>query len=264
MFLHDYPGPVMMLNNKRWKKILEILEQNDNARVSELSEMLEESEATIRRDLDRLSEKELIERVHGGAILAKPASPQPPVLQRTGENVAEKERIGEAAAALIEEGETVFIGSGTTTMEVARNLKGRHKLTIITNALTVLNILAEEKDITVISTGGLLRLSELSFIGHITEQTLEELRPQKVIMGMRAISVIEGLTNEYLPEVATDRVIIKSAPEVIIVADYTKFRKVSTCYVAPIDSVSKIITDSFTSIETIEEIRSLGVEVIAV
>lgn len=254
----------MTLNNKRWRKIIEILEQNSDVRVSELSEMLDVSEATIRRDLDKLSERELVERVHGGAILAKPASPQPPVLQRTGENVVEKQRIGLASAALIEEGETVFIGSGTTTMEVAQYLKGRQNLTVITNALTVLNIMAEEKDITVISTGGLLRLSELSFIGHITEQALEELRPQKVIMGMRAISVIEGLTNEYLPEVATDRVIIKSAPEVIIVADHTKFRKVSTCYVAPIDSVSKIITDSLAPIETIKEIRSLGVEVIAV
>lgn len=253
-----------MINNKRGQKIIEILEQNYSASVSELSEMLDVSESTIRRDLDTLTEREFVERVHGGAILAKPASPQPPILLRTNENFNEKQRIGKATSLLIEEGETVFIGSGTTTMEVARNFKGRQNLTIISNSMTVLNILSEEKSITVISAGGLLRPSELSYIGHITEQALMELRPQKVIIGMRAISVIEGLTNEYLPEVTTDRVIIKSAPEVILVADHTKFRKVSTCFVAPINSISKIITDSLAPIETIKEIRSLGVEVTAV
>ena len=146
--------------------------------------------------------------------------PEPPVILRGSEMIEEKRRIGQAAASLIGDGETVFIGSGTTTLEVARCLIGRKNLTVATNALTVVNVLAQDQGISVISTGGLLRRSELSFVGHIVQQSLNELRPNKVIIGMRSISLNEGMTNDYLREVSTDRIIIRSAPEVIVVADH--------------------------------------------
>jgi len=252
----------ILFDNERQQKIIELLEANVRVRVSALSEALGVSEATVRRDLEKLQELGRIQRTHGGAVLADQASPESPVLQRIGENADEKRRIGQVTAALIRDGETVFIGSGTTTLEVARGLMGRLNLTVITNALTVLNALAQADGIASIATGGLLRPSELSFVGHITEQALQELRPQKVIMGMRAISLVGGLTSEYMPEVSTDRLIIRSAPEVILVADHTKFGKVSTAFVAPVAAVHKIVTDSKVPIEIIESIRALGVEVI--
>jgi DeoR/GlpR family transcriptional regulator of sugar metabolism len=253
-----------VFNHERQQKILELLQANARVRVSELSDSLGVSEATVRRDLEKLQEQGRIQRTHGGAILAERAAPEPPVLQRTAENTDEKRRIGQAAAALIRDGETVFIGSGTTTLEVARSLVGRRNLTVITNALTVVNTLAHQDGMTVIATGGVLRPSELSFIGHLTEQALKELRPQKVIMGIRAISLSDGLTNDYLPEVSTDRVIIRSAPEVILVADHTKFGKVSTAFVAPVTAAHKIVTDSGTSPEMIVELRQAGIEIVAV
>jgi DeoR/GlpR family transcriptional regulator of sugar metabolism len=135
---------------------------------------------------------------------------------------------------------------------------------VITNALNVVNQLASKQDITMIVTGGLFRHSELSLIGHITEQALKELRADKVIMGMRAISIEEGLTNDYLPETMTDRAIIQSAPEVILVADHSKFGKVSTALVAPITSISKIVTDTAVPAEIINTIKEFGVKVIMV
>lgn len=253
-----------MLNAERRHKILHFIQENKRATVTELSRLFKVSEATIRRDLDRLDDQGEIRRVHGGAIVVERAAPEPPIIQRMTENEEEKRRIGRAAAELVRDGETVFLGSGTTTLEVARNLADRDNLTVITNALNIANLFAGKSNITVIVVGGLLRHSELSMIGYIAEQTLKELHADKVIMGIRAIDVQAGLTNEYLPETMTDRTIINFSSEVILVADHSKFGKVSTALVAPVTSVNKIITDSDAPAEIIDEIKGLGVEVIIV
>lgn len=251
-----------MLDQERDNEIIKLLRLNGNVRVSELSKLLEVSEATIRRDLDNLHEKGQILRVHGGAVKNEISEPELPVILRKAEMADEKKRIGKAMANLINENETVFLGSGTTAEAVALNLVGRQNITVIANSLTVINILIQENGISLIATGGLFRKSELSFIGYITEQTLRELRPQKVIMGIRAISLTAGLTNDYLPEVSTDRVIIQSAPEVYLVADHTKFEKVSTAFVAPITVVHKIITDSGVPESIISRLHEMNIEVL--
>lgn len=244
-----------MFTYERQHKILQILEKSPGVRVSDLSASLGVSQATVRRDLDRLSEVGQIQRIHGGAILTERVRPQAPVIQRITLNYDEKRRIGRLAATLVREGDTVFIGSGSTTQEVARNLAGRQNITVITNAMPVINQLSQEAGIMLIATGGFLRSSELSFIGHLTEQVLRELRPQKVIMGIQAISLIEGLTNDYLPEVSTDRVIIQSAPEVILVADHSKFGKVCAALVAPMTAIHTLVTDAGIDDRTLASLR---------
>lgn len=251
-----------MLREERKRKISQFIEENKKATVTELSELFGVSESTIRRDLEELDEQGVIQRAHGGAVVVERAAPEPPIIQRTTENEEKKKRIGEAAAELVRDGETVFLGSGTTTLEVARHLVHRSNLTVITNALNIANLFAGKPNITVIVVGGLLRHSELSMIGHITEQALKELRADKVIMGMRAISIEEGLSNDYLPETMTDRTIIQSAPEVILVADHSKFGKVSTALVAPITSVNKMVTDEGTPPQIVADLRAMGIEVI--
>jgi DeoR/GlpR family transcriptional regulator of sugar metabolism len=218
-----YPKESGMLNQERQQKILEQVRKAGAVRVSQLSEGLSVSEATIRRDLDMLHESGFLQRTHGGAVVANLASPEPPVIQRMTENILAKERIGKAAAKLVRDGETIFIGSGTTAREVARNLSDRRNLTVITNSLLVMNTLSQTENNAVIALGGLLRRKELSFIGYLTEQMLRELHPQKVFMGIYAVSLRFGLSNDDLSEVATDRVIIASASEVILLADHTKF-----------------------------------------
>ncbi len=233
-----------MLMYERQHRILRILQDNPSVRVVELSEALGVSEATVRRDLDRMNQIGQIKRIHGGAVPAARSAPEAPVVQRSAQNQDEKSRIGKAAASLIKEGDTVFIGSGSTTLEVARHLVGRQNLTVITNALTVVTLLSQEEGIDLIVTGGFVRRSELSFIGHLTELALRELHPHKVIMGIRAVSLKEGLTNDYMPEVSTDRVIIHAAPQVILVADHTKFGHVAAALVAPMSIVHTLVTDS--------------------
>lgn len=253
-----------LLKRERHKRIRQIIEENGRATVAELSTIFGVSEATIRRDLEELDSLGLIQREHGGALRSAPSFTEPPILQRVTEQEAEKRRIGRAAARLVRDGETIFLGSGTTTLEVARNLEGMKNLTVITNALNIAIELLNSEGINQIVIGGLLRPSEMSLIGHITEQALKELRADKVFIGMHAIDVQYGLTSDHLPEVMTDRAIIEFASEVILVADHTKFGRVSNSFVAPVSSVDVIITDDRVPLATLQELEQLGIKVIVV
>ncbi len=247
---------------ERQKQILSLLAKQGRLSVSEIVKQFSISEATARRDAGLLASQGKAQRVHGGIIAIDQAPPELPILQRTSEETEEKLRIGRVAAELVCENETVFIGSGTTALEVARNLRRRKSLTVITNSLPVLNMLAGDKDITVISLGGMLRDSELSFIGHIAEEALAEIRVDKVIMGTRGLSYEHGLTNDYLPETLTDRAILKIGRELIIVADYTKINRVSTALLAPLKSIHTLVTDSKADKKFIQAVKKQGIAVI--
>ncbi len=252
----------MQLNDARLQQIEHIIKERHHVRVTELSAYFGVSEPTIRRDLHKLESMGRVRRAHGGAVARENLASEPPIVQRIAEHAEEKRCIGQAAAQLIQDGETIFLGSGTTTLEVARCLEGKKHLTVITNALNIANQLADNIDITLIITGGVLRHSEYSMIGHIVEQSLKDLRADKAIISMRAISIEEGLTNDNLLETITDRVIIRVAREVILVADHTKFGRVTAGVVAPITAVHKIVTDKQTPQETLKQLRNLGIAVI--
>ena len=247
---------------ERQKQIFSLLTRQGRLSVAEIVEQFEISEATARRDLESLATQGKAQRVHGGVIAVEQAPPELPILERENEQTDEKTRIGLAVANLVADKETVFLGSGTTVLEVARNLRNRKNLTVITNSLPVLNALAEADGITVISLGGMLRDSELSFIGHITEQALTEVRADKVIMGTRGVSLEHGLTNDYLQETLTDRAILKIGREVIIVADHTKVNRVSTALLAPLDSMQTFVTDSKADKKFIQALKKQGIKVL--
>jgi DeoR/GlpR family transcriptional regulator of sugar metabolism len=254
----------MQLTAERLQQIEHLIKERQHVRVVELSEYFGVSEPTIRRDLQKLEEMGRVRRAHGGAIAAEPATPEPPIVQRMVEYAEEKRRIGQAAAQLVRNSETIFLGSGTTTLEVARHLEGKKNVTVITNALTIANQLAGNANVTLVITGGILRHSEFSMIGHIVEQTLKELRADKAIISVRAIDIEEGLTNDDLLETMTDRVILQFAREVIVVADHTKFGKMAAGIVGPITAVQTVVTDDQTSTKTIEQLRALGITVIQI
>ena len=246
----------------RQLQILQLLDRQQRISVAELCATFEISEATARRDLENLASQGKLQRVHGGAIVLNQAPPEQPILQRQNEQADEKMRIGQAAAALVQPGETVFLGSGTTVLEAARALRSRRDLTVLTNSLPVVNALAGAEGITVICLGGMLRESELSFIGHITEQALAEVRADKVLLGTRAISLEYGLTHEYLPETMTDRAILKAGQEIIVLADHTKFGRAATVRLAPLESIRTIVTDRQLPREVLEAIQECGLHVV--
>lgn len=249
---------------ERQEQLLQFLGQHERATVNQICEQFSISPATARRDLEALAERGEVERFHGGAKAARPAPPEAPALQREAEQTAEKRRIGQATASLIKNGETVFLGSGTTVLEVARHLHDHRDLTVITNSLLVINLLADTPGLTIVGLGGMLRSSEMSMIGHITEQALVEVKVHQVIIGIRALDIEHGLTNDYLPETMTDRAILSSGGKVIIVADHTKIGRVSTAYVAPVTAMDQFITDSDTSPEFVAALRAKNIDVLVV
>lgn len=254
--------PTSLSNIERQQQLLQRLADQQRITVAEICKRFSISEATARRDLEQLAEQGLLQRVHGGAIAIRRATPELPILERSQEQSAEKGRIGRAAATLIADGETIFLGSGTTVLEVAKNLFDRRNLTAITNSLPVINTLANLPQNSVVVLGGMLRDSELSFIGHITEQALAEVRADKVFMGTRALDLEHGLTNDYLPETLTDRAILRCGKEIIIVADHTKLGCVSTAFLAPLSSVHKVVTNQGADPEFITALQEKGIQVI--
>jgi DeoR/GlpR family transcriptional regulator of sugar metabolism len=247
---------------ERQKQILSLLSQQGRLSVAEIVTQFSISEATARRDLETLASQGKAQRVHGGVMAVEQAPPELPILERENEQADEKARIGRAAAGLVGHHETVFLGSGTTVLEIARNLRDHRDLTVITNSLPVLNMLAGRKEITVVSLGGMLRESELSFIGHITEQALVEVRADKVFMGTRGVSLEHGLTNDYLQETLTDRAILKSGREVIIVADHTKVNRVATVLLAPLSQMHTLVTDSKADKKFVQALKRQGMQVV--
>jgi len=249
-------------NIERQEQIVQLLSRQKRVTVNDLCDVFSISKATARRDLEILASQGRIQRVHGGAILVSSAPPEMPILQRQDEQAEEKRQIGAAAAQLVSDGSTIFLGSGSTVLEVARNLRSRKNLTVVTNSLPVINILSDIEGITIIGIGGLFRKSELSFIGHITELALKEFNVDQVIMGARAISLTHGLTNDYLPETMTDRAIIQIGRKVILVVDHTKFGRISMVFLAPLEAIHTVVTDCHTPDSFCDELANRGVQVI--
>ena len=247
---------------ERQKQILSLLTRQGRLSVNEIVEQFSISVATARRDLESLAAQGKAERVHGGVIAIEQAPPESPILERESEQADEKSRIGLAAAELVADKETVFLGSGTTVLEVARNLRNRKNLTVITNSLPVLKALAGAEGVTVLCLGGMLRNSEMSFIGHITEQALSEVRADKVIIGTRGVSLEHGLTNDYLQETLTDRAIMKIGRDVIVVADHTKVNRVATALLAPLNSMQTFVTDSKADKKFVLALKRNGINVV--
>jgi len=255
-------SPRIISGTERQNKILLWINQHYRITIGEVCTHYSVSEATARRDLETLAATGKVQRVHGGAIAVDKAPPEMPLLQRQVDQIVEKQRIGKIAAGLVKDGETVLLGSGTTVLEVARNLKEKQNLTVITNSLSVVNLLSDYPNITIVCLGGLLRPSELSFIGHITEQVLAGVRADKVFIGVRAINIKEGLTNDYLPETLTDRAILNVGQENIVVADHTKFGRTSTVMLVPINQIHTLVTGVETPVEQIKEIGKKNIHVL--
>jgi DeoR/GlpR family transcriptional regulator of sugar metabolism len=253
-----------MLDAERRQHMVELVEQRSSLTVAELSKYFEVSPATIRRDLSQLSQRGLIERAHGGASRrprTAPQLPEPPVLKRATLQVEEKRRIGAAAAAHVQDDQTVIISSGTTTAEMIPHLANRNGLTVITNAMNIILLLAPYPQITVIALGGILRHSEMTTLGSLAEQALENLRADKLFMGSRAIHREYGFSAENLAESHSDQTLMKSAREIVVLADHTKFGKVAMVRVAPIVRIDRLVTDTAAPHDDVLAIREQGVSV---
>lgn len=241
---------------ERSDSLLNIIRSRGSASVSVLSAEVGVSEATVRRDLRRLASAGGIVRTYGGAAVA--AGPRFGIPA----NLAAKQRIGRTAAAMIGEGETVVISSGTTALEVARNLVDRRQLTVITNALDVVQVLVDIPGIDLIVLGGSVRPHMHSMLGHVTELAIRELRADKLIFGITAFDPVHGLTSDHLPEILIDRGLRDMSRMVVVVADSSKFGRVERALVFELASVDVLVTDDGIAPAAVEAIKRAGPSVV--
>lgn len=249
-----------MLSQQRQKLILDYLRTYKTAQVNQLSDILGISLSTVRRDLSELEETGILRRVHGGAMLLE--EQESPILQRSADRADEKFRIGAAAAELVNNGETIIITGGSTTEMMISHLIDKTDLTVVTNALNIAWKLAQYPQINVVVLGGWLRHSEYSLLGHLTIEALQDLHVSKVFHGTYGLDVKEGLIGTYIQEVHTDRQLINSASELIVLADSSKFGRPGTVRIVPIEQVAVIITDSEAPESDVSALRKKSIRVI--
>lgn len=254
------------LGKVRQRRIAELVAEQGEVTVAELADQFEVSGMTIRRDLRELEQQGLVERTHGGAMPPSGAAAalEPPLKERFDHESHAKRRIGRAVADFIADGETVFIGSGTTTLEIAKALSPERRLTVVTNALTIVNALAPMPALELVVAGGILRREEMSLIGHLTEEALRDIRVDKVVMGMRGVHPEHGLTSDHLPELQTDRAILRTGGEVVIAADHTKLGHIAASRMAPVTAASRLVTDQAAPAGIVTKLRQAEIEVILV
>ena len=245
-----------MRETERRARLVDHLRADGRASVADLAIDLGVTPSTIRRDLQRLAREGRLVRTYGGAAL----SPGATVSGRGDPNLEAKRTIARAAAAHVADDTTIAIGSGTTALAFAREVAGR-RLTVITNALDVANVLLDRDGIELIVLGGVVRPRMHSMLGHLAELSSQELRADTLFMGIGAISPEQGLMNDSVPEILTDRALRRMSRSVVVLADASKFEQVAPGYVFGLDEVDLVITDAGAPAPTLAALRKQGVEV---
>jgi DeoR family transcriptional regulator, fructose operon transcriptional repressor len=247
---------------QRREKIQEYLGIHQIARTLDLMDVLETSEATVRRDLEWLEGKGFLERTHGGAILNQRVMVDPEFQQRIQKFPDEKKIIGELAASLIEEGDIIFINSGSTAAQVLKNISHNPRITVYTNNMSVLTDIAEP-GFKLHLIGGEFQSRSNSLAGRFALDNLGLVFANKAILGVDGISLKHGCTVPTGPEAeVVRRMIERTKGQVIVVADHSKWGAVSNFPVAEIDEVNKLVTDNGLSKQAKKEIGEYDVEVL--
>jgi len=250
-----------ILTIERRTKTLDLLNSKGQVSVADLSKFFKVSEVTIRNDLAHLEKKGLLIKTRGGGIKTQRVGIDQHLNEKAKICSKEKQAIGRKAATLINDGDTVIIDSGTTTLEIAKNLRGIKNLTVITNALNIASQLINE-DIRVILLGGILRNESLSLIGSIPENSIKNFYCDKLFVGVDGIDSKSGIFTPNPEEAQLNRLMIEAAKEVIVVADSSKFKRKSFAFIAPITMVSTIVTDSNIPDDELKNLKNYGVRTI--
>lgn len=227
----------------RRQEVIKILSENKVEDITSLSKILGVSEMTIRRDLDKLEKGGDVIRIYGGAKIRTKNVYEPSIGERLMQNIREKKAIGMKAAEFIEDGDVVAFDASTTALEVANNIKNHKELTVITNNIALAIELSENKDITIILLGGIVRKSSLSLVGSWLPKMLKHINIDKFFISSSALSFKEGLTDATIEEVEAKKAIIDRSAERFVIADHTKINKVSAFHVCNYKIIDKIITD---------------------
>ncbi len=237
-------------------------------RVADLATRFGVSSVTIRKDLLVLEGEARLIRTHGGAIAPRSGSrPEPAFEVRVRLQRDEKSRIGAAAAALIEDGESIAFDASTTALYVARHLKERttwHQLTVVTNSIRIALELAGHPGITVLMLGGRVRAEALSVVGPLGDGVFRRVNVQKAFVGAVGLTMEEGLSDAMEEEAQIKRAMVAAAREVYALVDHTKWGRVASATFCRTDRLTGILTDGDAPADMVAELRAAGVQVIQV
>jgi DeoR family transcriptional regulator of aga operon len=246
---------------RRHKVILNELEKEGYARVSELSESLGVSEVTIRKDLKELENRKLLYRSHGSASPITALINDRHIDEKEKAQVDEKIRIAEAANALLEKDDRIIVASGTTVLAFAQKISIKDPLTVITPSVKVSLNLCYKNNVEIIQLGGAMRKSAVSAIGPQAEALLEDLMCNKLFLGVDGIDMDFGLTTSNIGEAHLNQCMIRAAQKVIVLADSSKFGKRGFGKICNINQIHQIITDINAPASAVLFMREKGIEV---
>jgi DeoR family transcriptional regulator of aga operon len=255
-----------LLAEERRQKIQDVIDRNGRITVEEIAAKFKVSAVTARADLDVLSDRGDLIRSHGGAVRQLNPVVDYPLRFKETIHHAEKVRIGHAAAQLVKPHQTIILDSGTTTAQVARQLKSARiqPLIVITNALNIAYELAESESISLIMIGGIVRHASSSFVGPQAERMLQDLHADHLFLAVDGMDPDEGFSTPDILEAQLNNIMIRVASEVTVVADASKFSRRSLSLIGKVECAQRIITDSRVDNEMAEKLRAKGLEVIVV
>ncbi|ANW18464.1 DeoR/GlpR family DNA-binding transcription regulator [Streptomyces clavuligerus] len=216
---------------------------NGAVSLRELARVVQTSEVTVRRDVRALEAEGLLDRRHGGAVLPGGFTRESGFPQKSLSATAEKTAIADLAAGLVDEGEAIVVGAGTTTQELARRLARVPGLTVVTNSLLVAQALAHANRVEVVMTGGTLRGSNYALVGSGAEQSLQGLRVSRAFLSGSGLTAERGLSTSNMLSASVDRALVQAAAEVVVLADHTKLGADTMFQTVPTDVITRLVTD---------------------
>jgi len=257
---HSFKFAPVMQAEERQIRIAEYLQKMEFASLDELSELVDASSSTVRRDLTLLESKGAVRRTHGGARLLNPPTEEFTFTARDTHQLAEKEAIGRACAELIKPNQSLILDAGTTVYHVARYLESKLPQ-IVTNSLPVANLFASANRLEVVLSGGVIypRLGVL--VGPLAVEAFSKIHADVAIMSAGGIT-LEGLTNSHGLLIEIQRAMMAGAQKIIICLDHTKFGRRSVTLLSTLEPIDTVVTDAAAPPDLVESIRAVGVEVV--
>jgi len=247
---------------ERRQQILDILRRAGKVTVDDLSARFGVSAPTIRADLTVLEKHGLLRRTHGGALPVESTLYEPPYTIREMRNLAEKRAIARLAATLVQDEETVLLDAGTTTFEIALQLKQRRGLKVVTNSLSIALELMERKDMEIVLLGGSVHPARRALLGELVSHALEVLYVDHAFLSFNGVDAHAGYTSVDFEAAAVKRKMIQHARQVVVVADHAKLGQVAFTQVAPASTAHVLIVDDGASPDLVRAFEELGVRVL--
>ncbi|MDQ8736331.1 DeoR/GlpR family DNA-binding transcription regulator [Paenibacillus sp. LHD-38] len=252
-----------MLAQERYDKIVQLVNERGSIRVTELSELCQVTEETIRRDLDRLEQAGRLRRSHGGAVSVKDQQPEIPYFEREIAQADEKKRIAKEAIKLIQPKDRILLDASTTAWYMAASMPDI-PLTVLTNSIKVAMELSSKEKIEVISTGGILASRSLSYVGPLAERSLDAYHVDKAFFSCKGVHLERGISESNELQARIKHKMVGMADQVILLADSSKFGVQAFTHVADLSDVNTIITDGRLSPELLTQLSDKQITVTTV